>query len=81
MANLDELQMIQFRRAEIMNEMTHSRDRMQNAFSSLTTKDEIPSDKWGKTAYLISTGAKIMTAVKLGLKIGRAIRSLTGHKK
>lgn len=80
LARMDDLQRIQFRRMEIIREMDYSKKRMQETVRSLTAKEEIPSDKWGKTAYWMSKGGKILSAVRFGLKIGKAVDAVMHFK-
>lgn len=81
LAQMDDLEWIQFRRKEISEELARSKSRIHVGYQRLTGKEEkIPTDKWGKTAYLLSRGGTIINGLRIGLKVGRAINTLIGLK-
>lgn len=80
MAQMDELEWIQHRRKCVIDEMRHTRTNMQGIYSNLTKKEEIPLDKWGKTAYLLSKSGTIVNGLRIGIKVGRAVNTIVKLK-
>ena len=75
-ANMDELEWIQFRRRQVKQRLEASRTNMRHSYNCLTGKEEIPSDKWGKTAFWLSKSGTIINGVRIGVKIGGIIGTL-----
>lgn len=80
-SQMDELQWIAYRRRETRKEMKMVGKEMRLAYEGLTKKEKIPSDKWGKTAYLLSKSGTILNGVRLGIKVGRAVNTLVKLKR
>lgn len=73
---MDELDWIQYRRKETRRMLDQSRKRLRTQYDGLTQKDKIPSDKWGKTAYILSKSGTIINGLRIGLTIGKTINML-----
>lgn len=80
-SQMDELQWIEYRRRKTRREMNKVGKDMKKAYECLTRKDKIPSDKWGKTAYLLSKSGTILNGIRMGLKVGRAVNTLVKLKR
>lgn len=77
---MDELEILQYRKAFLKQEMEKSKLRMMESYNVITNKDKIPSDKWGKTAYFLSRSGTIVNGLRIGLKIGTAISTIVKIK-
>lgn len=80
-ARMDEMEWILFRKNETKRQLNRSRNKIRENYEKLTRKDEIPSDKWGKTAYFLSKSGTIVNGLRIGLKVGRAINTLVKLKR
>lgn len=81
MTKMDELEWLEYRKKMVVRQMESSRARMHKGYEQLTGKEQVPSGKWGKTAYLLSKSGTIINGIRLGLKIGTAVSTLLKLKR
>ena len=77
---MDEMEWLQYKRIQTKKKLDASKRKMIQNYQMLTS-DAPPTSKWGMVAYMIDRGANIIKGVRMGYKIGDAIRMIMQIRK
>lgn len=80
-ARMDELDWLAHKRKMTKKKMKKSRQHMSDLYGELTDNPPVPDTGWGKAIYYLERGATLVQGVKMGFKIGDAIKALAGLRK
>ncbi len=78
--NMDELEWLEYNREQLQKRLKASKKRMKATYQELT-QPAVPTSKWGMFNYLLDKGMNIIQGVKIGYKVGDAIKLIMGLRK
>lgn len=80
-SRMDEMEWIEYRKRETKKKLNRSRSKMRESYRKMTHKEQIPTDKWGKTAYFLSRSGSIVNGIRMGYKVVRALNAVAKLKR
>lgn len=77
---MDEMEWLQYKRRQTKKKLDASKRKMILTYQTLTSEAP-PTSKWGMFSYMIDRSMNIIQGVRMGYKIGDAIRMILKMRK
>lgn len=78
---MDELEWLHYQREQTRKELKASGKRIKRNYQQLTPFAGKPTSRWGKAFFVMDKGVTMLRGLRVGLRIGDAIRlAMSVHK-